>query len=70
MYDILRNNSEIGIADDKIRQLFTYFTQGDDSVTKKYGGTGLGLAISKQFVNMMDGEICIESNPGLVQSSD
>jgi PAS domain S-box-containing protein len=55
----------IGIADDKIGQLFTYFTQGDDSVTKKYGGTGLGLAISKQLINMMDGEISVESQLGV-----
>ena len=55
----------IGIADDKIGQLFTYFTQGDDSVSKKYGGTGLGLAISKQLVNMMDGEISVESQLGV-----
>jgi len=55
----------IGIAKDKIGQLFTYFMQGDDSVTKNYGGTGLGLAISKQLINMMDGEISIESKPGV-----
>ena len=50
----------IGIPDNKLGQLFTYFTQGDDSVTKKYGGTGLGLAISKQLINMMDGEISVK----------
>ena len=55
----------IGIADDKIGQLFTYFTQGDDSVTKKYGGTGLGLAISEQLIKMMDGEISVESELGV-----
>ena len=55
----------IGILADKIGQLFTYFTQGDDSVTKKYGGTGLGLAISKQLINMMDGEISVESQIGI-----
>ena len=55
----------VGIEDDKIEKLFTYFTQGDDSVTKKYGGTGLGLAISKQLINMMDGEIIVESELGV-----
>ncbi|SPF53847.1 PAS domain S-box (fragment) [Candidatus Desulfosporosinus infrequens] len=54
-----------GIASDKIGQLFTYFTQGDDYITKKYGGTGLGLAISKQLINMMEGEICVESQLGV-----
>ncbi|WP_052090656.1 PAS domain-containing protein [Desulfosporosinus sp. HMP52] len=55
----------MGIDEDKIGQLFTYFTQGDDSVTKKYGGTGLGLAISKQLINMMNGEISVESQAGV-----
>lgn len=59
------NDTGAGIAKDKMGQLFTYFTQGDDSVTKKYGGTGLGLAISKQLINMMDGEISIESTLGV-----
>ncbi|SDI25890.1 PAS domain S-box-containing protein [Desulfosporosinus hippei DSM 8344] len=55
----------MGVEEDKIGQLFTYFTQGDDSVTKKYGGTGLGLAISKQLINMMNGEISVESQAGV-----
>src|SRR5690606_37118343 len=42
-----------GIPADKISKLFTKFTQGDASVTRKYGGTGLGLAITKQLVNLM-----------------
>lgn len=54
----------IGIHADKVGQLFTYFTQVDDSITKKYGSTGLGLAISKQLVHKMDGDIIVESEPG------
>jgi len=51
----------IGIAEDKIDDLFNPFTQADSSITRKYGGTGLGLAIVKQIVEMMNGEISIKS---------
>ncbi len=55
----------IGIAQDKLKQLFTPFTQADSSTTRRYGGTGLGLYISKQLVEMLGGHIRIESIPGL-----
>lgn len=51
----------IGIADDKINQLFTSFTQADSSITRKYGGTGLGLSICKSLIELMGGNIYIES---------
>ncbi|KJU87454.1 ATP-binding region, ATPase-like domain protein [Candidatus Magnetobacterium bavaricum] len=54
----------IGIAADKLRVIFDSFTQVDGSMTRKYGGMGLGLAIAKCLVNMMHGEIWVESVQG------
>ncbi len=51
----------IGIASDKVNQIFDRFTQADSSTTRKYGGTGLGLTISKQLMELMHGDICVTS---------
>lgn len=54
----------IGIPKDRIDEIFEYFTQLDDSLTKKAMGTGLGLAIVKGLVELLEGQIRVRSVPG------
>jgi PAS domain S-box-containing protein len=58
------SDTGIGIPKEKQDKLFSSFTQVDASTTRKYGGTGLGLAICKRFVELMGGQIGMESEPG------
>ncbi len=54
----------IGIAPEAQERIFESFVQADDSTTRRYGGTGLGTTISKQLVEMMGGQIGLNSTPG------
>jgi len=55
----------IGIPEDRMDRLFKSFSQVDASTTRRYGGTGLGLVITKRLVELMGGEITVESQLGV-----
>ncbi|BDA15686.1 hypothetical protein KAM339_042270 [Aeromonas caviae] len=54
----------IGMSNEQCEGIFQSFSQGDSSITRKYGGTGLGLSISKRLIELMGGRIWVESVPG------
>ena len=58
------SDTGIGMNQEALRYIFDEFRQADMSSTRRYGGTGLGLAIVKKFINLMGGDIVVESEEG------
>jgi signal transduction histidine kinase len=61
---ILVSDTGIGIANEEISRIFEEFRQVDQSMTRRHAGTGLGLAITRWLVQLMGGQISVNSQPG------
>ncbi len=64
MFKFQVTDTGIGIAEDKITEIFESFKQADGSITRRYGGTGLGLPIAKQIIELMGGSVSVTSKIG------
>ena len=54
----------IGMTPDQLARLFQPFTQADETITRRFGGTGLGLVITRHMIDMLGGDVTVESTPG------
>jgi signal transduction histidine kinase/DNA-binding response OmpR family regulator len=63
--DFKIQDTGIGIAPEHQQKIFSGFTQAEGSITRRFGGTGLGLAISKTLVELMGGQLSLQSNVGI-----
>jgi len=64
MFRFKVTDTGIGIAEEKISEIFESFKQADGSITRRYGGTGLGLPIAKQIIELMGGRVSVTSKIG------
>lgn len=58
-------DSGIGMSPERMSQLFSPFSQGDNSMSRRFGGTGLGLSISRRLANLLGGDVSVESEEGV-----
>ena len=65
LLDCSVHDTGIGMTPDELKIVFEPFTQADASITRRYGGTGLGLSIARRLVQLMNGQIDVQSRPGL-----
>jgi len=63
-YELIVEDTGVGIPADKLEKIFDKFTQADGSITRRFGGTGLGLTITRRIVEMFGGRIWVESVEG------